>query len=90
MASSADGSCEDQAREIVPSDLLFVHEGLEEDGESWRATLPLTENLLRRVAVFPAHTASCIRQDFCLNAPSSAPPAPPAPHKRHRHKYTRH
>ena len=40
MASSADGSYQDQAREIVPSDLLFVHEGLEEDGESWRAALP--------------------------------------------------
>ena len=87
MATSANGSCEDQTREIVPSDLLFVHEGLEEDGESWRATLPLTENLLRRVAVFPAHSAARITTDFRLDAPSSAPPAP---HKHHHHRHTRH
>src|SRR6476661_1320357 len=87
MANSADGSCEDQTREIVPSDLLFVHEGLEEDGESWRATLPLTENLLRRVAVFPTPTTACLTTDFHLDVPSSAPPAP---HKRHHHRHTRH
>ena len=87
MANSADGSCEDQTREIVPSDLLFVHEGLEEDGESWRATLPLTENLLRRVAVFPTPTTACLTTDFHLDVPSSAPPAP---YKRHHHRLTRH
>ena len=87
MANSANGPCEDQMCEIVPSDLLFVHEGLEEDGESWRATLPLAESLLRRVAVFPAHKAARITTDFRLDVPSSAPPAP---HKRHRHRYTRH
>lgn len=36
-------------REIVPSELLPVLEGLEEDGETWRAALPRTDNLLRRV-----------------------------------------
>jgi hypothetical protein len=87
MATSADGSCEDQTREIVPSDLLFVHEGLEEDGESWRATLPLAENLLRRVAVFPAYAAARIATDFRLDVPSSAPPAP---HKHHHHRHTGH
>ncbi len=87
MANSANDPCEDQAREIVPSDLLFVHEGLEEDGESWRAALPLAESLLRRVAVFPTPTAACIAIDVHPSIPASAPPAP---QKRHHHRHTRH
>lgn len=87
MANSANGPCEDQAREIVPSDLLFVHEGLEEDGESWRAALPLAESLLRRVAAFPTNTTPYLALDVHPNIPSSAPPGP---HKRHRERHTRH
>lgn len=87
MANSANGPCEDQTREIVPSDLLFVHEGLEEDGESWRAALPLAENLLRRVAVFPTHTSASTATDSHRDILTSAPPAPP---KRPHHRHTRH
>ncbi|HEX5440343.1 MAG TPA: hypothetical protein VFW76_05630 [Ktedonobacterales bacterium] len=91
MANSANGPCEDQAREIVPSELLFVHEGLEEDGESWRATLPLADNLLRRVVIFPTPmptpaTASPA-SDIHLDVSASAPPAP---QKHHRHRPIRH
>lgn len=49
MANSAAKYSEHWAREIVPSELLPLHEGLEEDGESWRAALPRTDNLIRRV-----------------------------------------
>ena len=82
MANSANGPCEDQTREIVPSDLLFVHEGLEEDGESWRAALPLAENLLRRVAVFPTHTSASTaidaHRDILNLRAASAPETPPS------------
>lgn len=87
MANSADGPGDDQSREIVPSELLLVHEGLEEDGESWRATLPLAENLLRRVTVFPTCIATRITTDFHLDLTASALRAP---HKRHRDRHTRH
>ncbi len=87
MANSANGPCEDQTREIVPSDLLFVHEGLEEDGESWRAALPLAENLLRRVAVFPTHTSASTAIDSRRDILTSAPPAP---QKHPHHRHTRH
>ncbi|HEY1389193.1 MAG TPA: hypothetical protein VGF38_11670 [Ktedonobacterales bacterium] len=86
MVNSANGPCEDHAREIVPSDLLFVHEGLEEDGESWRATLPLADNLLRRVVVLPTPPTAYLASDIHLDFPASAPPAP---QKRHRHRHTR-
>jgi hypothetical protein len=87
MANSANSPCEDQTREIVPSDLLFVHEGLEEDGESWRAAHPLAEDLLRRVVVFPTSPTARIVTDFHPDITASAPPAP---HKRHHHRHTGH
>ena len=87
MANSANGPCEDQTREIVPSDLLFVHQGLEEDGSSWRAALPLADGLLRRVAVLPTHTTPYLATDARSAIPASAPSEP---QKRHRHRHTRH
>jgi hypothetical protein len=82
MASSADGSYQDQAREIVPSDLLFVHEGLEEDGESWRAALPRPDHLLSRVVMRPLQAlrqAAAMRSDIPASTSQS-----PAPRRRHR------
>src|SRR6185437_8218148 len=90
MANSAHGPCEDQTREIVPSDLLFVHQGLEEDGSSWRAALPLADDLLRRVAVFPAHTTPRLASDFRPNIPALPTPAPSESHNRHCRRHTRH
>ncbi|HEY7339817.1 MAG TPA: hypothetical protein VH591_02955 [Ktedonobacterales bacterium] len=87
MANSANGPCEDQTREIVPSDLLLVHQGLEEDGSSWRATLPLADNLLRRVADFPTQTIASLARDVHSDISVSAPPAP---HRRPHHRHTRH
>ncbi len=87
MTGSAADHDEEQALETVPLELLPLHQGLEEDGSSWRATLPLAEGLLRRVAVFPTHTTASIANDFHRDIPA---PAPTAPHKRHRFWRTRH
>ncbi len=87
MTGSAADHDEEQTVETVPLELLPLHQGLEEDGSSWRATLPLAESLLRRVAVFPTPTTAHIAIDFHPNLPASTPPAP---HKHHRHRHTRH
>jgi hypothetical protein len=86
MTGSAADHDEQHALETVPLELLPVHQGLEEDGSSWRATLPLAENLLRRVAVFPTHTTACLARD---SHPDSLVSAPPAPHQCPRHRHTR-
>lgn len=55
MSYSAADHDEAKTLEAVPLELLPLHQGLEEDGNSWRATLPRPDNLLRRVAVTPQH-----------------------------------
>ncbi|HKT38410.1 MAG TPA: hypothetical protein VJR48_08550 [Ktedonobacterales bacterium] len=87
MTGSAADHDEQHTLETVPLELLPVHQGLEEDGSSWRATLPLAENLLRRVAAFPIPSSACLASD---SRPGSAASAPPAPHLRPRHRHTRH
>ena len=53
MSYSAADHDEAKTLETVPLELLPLHQGLEEDGSSWRATLPRPDNLLRRVVVAP-------------------------------------
>lgn len=86
MTGSAADHDEEQTLETVPLELLPLHQGLEEDGSSWRAALPLAEGLLRRVAVFPTHTTASLAIDFHPGIPGSSPPAP---RKRHRHWHGR-
>jgi hypothetical protein len=87
MMCSASDHDEERTLETVPVELLPLHQGLEEDGNCWRATLPLADNLLRRVAApLPLHIQ---------RAASALPPvlrasALSAPQKRCRHRHTRH
>jgi hypothetical protein len=87
MTGSAADHDEQHTLETVPLELLPVHQGLEEDGSSWRAALPLADGLLRRVAAFPIQSSTCLASD---SRPDSAASVPPAPHLRPRHRHTRH
>lgn len=58
MTRSASNYDEMSTQEAMPLDLLPLHQGLEEDGYSWRAMLPLPDNLLRRVAGCPPRAAA--------------------------------
>jgi hypothetical protein len=84
MTGSASDRDEEQTQETVPLELLPVHQGLEEDGSSWRATLPLAENLLRWVAVCPPNNARPTTRDVRPAIPASVSPAP---QRRHRHRH---
>ena len=77
MSYSAADHDEAKTLEAVPLELLPLHQGLEEDGSSWRATLPRPDNLLRRVAGAPQnepqHTDSAepIRPSGAMSATST-------------------
>ena len=79
MTCSGSEHDEERTLETVPLELLPLHQGLEEDGSSWRATLPLADALLRRVAD---------------RAPMNAHPVSPGQqtptHQPRRHKRLRH
>ena len=45
---------DDAAPEILPPDLLPLHQRLEHDGGSWRASLPPPDTLLHRVREHPS------------------------------------
>jgi hypothetical protein len=49
MTNSASDQHDDMVLEPVPTDLLPIHQRLEDDGGSWRASLPPLDQLLRRV-----------------------------------------
>ncbi|MGE5334917.1 MAG: hypothetical protein ACM3N4_09485 [Nitrososphaerota archaeon] len=53
MTSSATDQRDDAVLDAVPCDLLLIHQRLEDDGGSWRTTLPRPDKLLRRVRVRP-------------------------------------
>jgi hypothetical protein len=53
MTNSASDQHDDMVLEPVPTDLLPIHQRLEDDGGSWRASLPPLDQLLRRVKARP-------------------------------------
>lgn len=97
MRSSASNHDDEQTLETVPLDLLPLHQGLEEDGSSWRAALPRADNLLRRVAVSPlrggqrdSHIVTTEAQPVSLKLPimpvSPVSPVSPQPTSRQRRR----
>jgi hypothetical protein len=77
--------------ETMPLELLPLHQGLEEDGSSWRATLPLPDDLLRRVRIQPpvkrieAHIHGATN-----DAQSSSPPSGLSLRHNRRCRHQRH
>jgi hypothetical protein len=94
MTSSASDHDEELKLETVPLELLPLHQGLEEDGSSWRAALPRADNLLRRVAVSPlrdgqrdSHIVALDAPPISLNVPTlpvASVLPPPTPRQRRR------
>ncbi|HET9979671.1 MAG TPA: hypothetical protein VFQ32_04470 [Ktedonobacterales bacterium] len=80
---------EDAALEILPPDLLPIHQRLEHDGGSWRASLPAPDTLLHRVRERPSRD-SYPREDraefqsAALSASSLACPIALRPHSRRK------
>jgi hypothetical protein len=80
---------DDTALEILPPDLLPIHQRLEHDGGSWRASLPAPDTLLHRVRERPSRDfrAHEDRATFLSTAFSaSLPPRPRALCPRSRRK----
>ncbi|HET8909774.1 MAG TPA: hypothetical protein VFN11_22695 [Ktedonobacterales bacterium] len=77
--------------ETMPLELLPLHQGLEEDGSSWRATLPLPDDLLRRVRIQPPVNRFDNHIHAAANdAQSSSPPQWPSLRHHRRCRHQRH
>ena len=72
MTNSASDQHDDMVLEPVPTDLLPIHQRLEDDGGSWRASLPPLDQLLRRVKARPSRD---IRRDAHVDDSEPQPPS---------------
>lgn len=71
--------------ETMPLELVPLHQGLEEDGSSWRATLPLPDDLLRRVRIQPPVNRFDVHIHAAANDAQSSSPLPRPAVRRCRH-----
>ena len=81
------------APEILPPDLLPIHQRLEHDGGSWRASLPPTDTLLDRMRERPSRDprphedrAEFRPAALSISSPASSPTRPIAFRARSRRK----
>lgn len=86
MSCSGSDHDEEGTLEAMPLELLHVHQGLEQDGCCWRATLPLPDKLLRRVVVSSTrgmHAAHRAGLDIQMDGSSSLLHHRPRRHDHH-------
>ena len=67
---------DDIALEILPPDLLPIHQRLEHDGGSWRASLPAPDTLLHRIQAGSTQDAPA-QEDRAAFLPAARRVSPP-------------
>ncbi len=83
MTDSPSHHDEERTLETVPLELLPLHQGLQEDGSNWRATLPQPDRLLRRMRTYPPGPADSVGTHAQPDQPTSSSDTTRATHATH-------